>query len=53
MYASLLDSGWEIAHDGFAKERPRCLGLPLSRGAWGYGFILYRRTGKTPTHGDT
>ena len=52
VYAHLLDSGWEIVHDGLTKERPRFLGLPLSRSAWGYGFILYRRTGKMPTRGE-
>jgi hypothetical protein len=52
VYAHLLDSGWEVVHDGLATERPRVLGLPLSRSAWGYGFILYRRTGKTAIHGE-
>jgi hypothetical protein len=52
VYEHLLESRWEIVYDGLTKERPRFLGLPLSRSAWGYGFILYRRTGKMPTRGE-
>lgn len=36
--------GWHLSRDGFAREGPKLLGVPLGRTMPGYAFALYTRT---------